>query len=259
MQIMATKNEREAFEAFCTATGVARFEDFDASDKVESPDILSKDGKLGIEVVSYHRDAQDANSSGSPLRASEARLKRLVEEARASYVNNYKDRADVYFFPHPRAHQATLVIPPGAAEIVARIVADRLAGSLAAIPAPLAPIIEEMSVGPTQPYQGEPEWGIAETAWAEVDLDAVQTILDSKDHLIDEYRRRAPEIWLLIYSSPRPYVGPVADDGRWSTFGSITSEFSALRCRSRFDHVYYFDMDQERCVQVHVGGGRTSR
>jgi len=110
-----SEEEIQIFKTFCEVAGAAKFEDFKKRDPL---DFISNDGSLGIELVSYHRDAKRGDARGSPLRVSEARLQRLVGDAKACYEKRYKDRADVYFFPQLGPSRTTSVLSTEAGDVV---------------------------------------------------------------------------------------------------------------------------------------------
>jgi hypothetical protein len=250
-QIVDKGKEQQIFKDFCEETTVVRYDDFELNS--EAPDFISKDRALGIELVSYHRDAPVAGGRGSPLRVWESQLERLVGEARDHHRGHCQTRANVYVFPERGSRKGTLTIPPQAAAEIARLVALRLAGQRVGISALLRPIIEEMNVSATPDYQEECEWEVAIADWIDVDVKAVQAVLDGKEGLVTDYRKRASQVWLLVHGSRMPYVGAKPDDGRWSTCGHITTELATTQFRSSFDRAYYFDLEQRKHVRLCAG------
>lgn len=252
---MARIEEIETFKVFCEGAGLTKYQDFDTNR--EAPDFVTWDGKMGIELVSYHRDAPMAGAGGSPRRSWEARLERFVADAKVRYLGLNGDRVDVCVFPQRQGRQGSRGVPPNALEEIVRLVAARSAGNIGEIPSSLGEILEDVMVSPTPSYQQESEWDVALADRVDVDVRAIQSILDVKERLVGEYRKRVNVVWLLIYGSPMPYIGGRPDAGRWSTCGHVTAALSATRFQSTFDRIYYFDQDQLKRVQLSVAGGLT--
>lgn len=228
------REEDDAFRCFCKTSGLLAYEDFTYRDR---PDFRNRDGTIGVELVSYHRDARTAAGAGSPHRQWEAGLGRLLTEAQ-ELLPAGTPPAEVYVFPRPRV---TGLIPRNAALTLAGLVADRIAGnSGAAIPAPLDQVVDDVWVEPAyQPMA----WGVAEAGNVDVSVASVQAILDSKEERLSEYRGHVNTVWLLIYGSLGPYVGP-GNVGRLSTCGHVTPALRQAAFESSFDRVYYLDLDR---------------
>lgn len=231
----------EAFQSFCCHFAVA-IHDFDFED---APDFVKHDKSVGVELVSYHRDADSAAAGiGSPRRRWEEQLERLLEKSKQIYFSQMRPAVDVYAFP---SQHRLDVMPRDAAKTLADYVEG--SGRPDDVPTPLARIFERVEHTPTPPSQGESLWQLVSADWLDVGLRAIQCIIDEKEGSIEMYRRKARELWLVIYGSRMPSIG-LSGAGRWSTHGQVTPELIRTTFRTSFDRVYYLGHGPETCVKL---------
>ena len=239
------------FDSFCDPRiNMGQFREFVKS---EAPDFRSGDGKVGIELVAYYRDASTAGKNGSRRRRWEQHLQELVDRAKAKYAKSSSGPAEVYLFPR-RPTVAKLAVPLGAETLLAEAVAARADGGPDRIPPSLATIVEALKVVPTHLCHDEAHWEVAIADRTDVSPQAVQAILRQKETLVCEYRKPVQEILLLVHGSRMPYVGGTPDSGRWSSCGHVTQGLRTFQFQSSFDRVYYFDRDQKQHIPLRVQG-----
>jgi hypothetical protein len=234
--------EKAVFQSFCKETvDLLVFADFD---DCETPDFLKRDGSLGVELVAYHRDADESQQDGSNLHRSEVVLERLLEDAEASFPSAMQ-HVEVYAFPRHLDSTPIYASKTEKAAFVEDLVAYVLASCTdehpVRFPSSLAQFFDAIEVHKIQPYQ-RTNWQVVSANFVDVSVGAIQAHLREKERLVPQCRERAREVWLLLYGSEGVYVGP-GNHGRWSTCGQVTPQLESMTFSSSFDRVYYFDQD----------------
>src|SRR5678816_4394987 len=128
-------DEAAAFEGFCKYGGVLNFSDFVQG---ETPDFQHLSRRLGVELVSYHRDATVTGPSGSPLRHWEAQLDDMMVEAKQCFFATPRPLVHVFVYPR-RAPPA--LFPRDVATDLIEFVTSKLAGESPSLSPSLATII----------------------------------------------------------------------------------------------------------------------
>jgi hypothetical protein len=238
-------DEATAFKEFCEFGRVLNFADFRQS---EAPDFRQLSGSLGVELVSYHRDATIKRSNGSPLRRREAQLDDMITEAKQIFFSTHRPR--VHVSVHPR-RSLPAQFPKGVAKELLDFVNSKLRGESPSFSPPLASIAEEITVVPGAQFETTCDWEWVLADWVDVDVDAVQARLEEKERKLPDYRKETAEVWLLMHGSIGLYIGG-GNVGRWSTCGHVTEELIRTKFRSSFDRVYYFDADRRKCARLAI-------
>lgn len=242
---MISEEEREVFGEFCRLASRDAM-DYDA---VDPPDFVHKDTGLAVELVRYHRDQ---STQGSSARKMDESAIALVEQARMHYEDRFKDRLDVYVFMHHR-WQATRAlvqeVAVGLMELVSRYRHEEIDIAAESIDPKIAVAISRILIGPTPEYQRESLWQYVATAFTEVLPQAVQAALNNKEGKVNDYRKHARSVELLVYSSPWPCVG-VPSSVTPSSCGTVTNELLSTLFETSFDKVHFLDRQQGRLIQL---------
>jgi hypothetical protein len=145
-------DEATAFEEFCKYSGVLNFSEFV---KDEAPDFRHLSRLLGVELVSYHRDATIKGPSGSPLRRWEAQLDDMMGEAKEAFVATPKPLVHVFVYPR---RSPLVQLPKGIATELLGFVASKLAGDSPSLSPALAAIADEITVDLATPFETKCDW-----------------------------------------------------------------------------------------------------
>jgi hypothetical protein len=238
-------DEAAAFQEFCKHGGVLSFSDFVQG---EAPDFRHQSRPLGVELVSYHRDATVQGPSGSRLRRWEAQLDDMMVQAKDAFFATRRPLVHVFVYPRREPRR---LFPKNVSTDLLGFVISKLAGESPTLSPSLAAIAEDITVDLATQFETRCHWEWVLANWVDVDPDAVQARLDEKEQKLKNYRTETPEVWLLMHGSRGLYVGG-GNVGRWSTCGHVTDELSRTKFRSSFDRVYYFDADQRKCVRLTI-------
>jgi hypothetical protein len=237
--------EAEVFEDFCKRSGIVLPYDFVHDD---APDFQNPTRPLGVELVSYRRDAHESKANGSPQRRREATDEDVIAQLRADYYALRTRRIEVYLHPG-RARLASL--SEGARLDLLNFIVVTAAGTEVPMPTSIMAAVDGVTAGPLAWWQEEDTWQPVSANLTGVLVSAVQACMDEKEPKVAAYRRRFPEMWLLIHGSPSVYVG-APGFGRWSTCGHVTEELRRTTFRSSFDRVYYLDQDRHEYARLVV-------
>lgn len=209
----------------------------------EGPDFMDMDRGCGLELTAYHQDAGRARG-GNNERAFEEIIHRIIEDAKVGYESLGRAARNVFAFPTyrpPKGRAKYEAISSALIQFVASIdVNARLHVGSEALPAPLDRWFEEITITPKHAIS-EAIWMPVRAALMHTTPASVQTILGEKEKLISNYRKRASEVWLLVYSGPMPMVG-VGGSSFASAFGPLTDEIRTHHFVSSFDKVFFFDI-----------------
>jgi hypothetical protein len=237
--------EAEVFEDFCKRSGIVLPSDFVHDD---APDFQNPSRPLGVELVSYRRDAHKSKANGSPQRRREATDEDVVAQLRADYYAQRTKRIEVYLHPG-RAPLASL--SESARFDLLNFIIVKAAGVEAPMPPSIVAAVDGVTTGPLEWWQEDDTWQPVSANFVSVLISAVQGCLDEKEPKVAAYRRRFPEMWLLIHGSPGVYVGS-PEARRWSTCGHVTEELRRTEFRTSFDRVYYLDQDRHEYARLIV-------
>lgn len=256
MQQRPKRDEAEAFALFCRLTNLVDFAAFKFTDR---PDYVSPD--VAVELVEYHRDVVVPSVSASAGRERERALGAVVSRARSLHRAKGGAPVHVYLFPGP----VTTRLPAGAAERLQSLVEALLLNGTtknfdtnsprhrlwpAQVPRDVAGWVGELWVT-IAPSWDEARWEFVEANFTDVIISAVETAIARKEPLTSAYRAVAPQIWLVVYTSPMPYVGDM-NEGRWSTAGKITPELHTASFDTSFDRVFFLDRESNECASLQV-------
>lgn len=256
MQRCPRPDEAEAFALFCRITKLVDPAAFEFRDR---PDYVSAD--VGIELVEYHRDAVMHSASPSAERERERALVNLVSRARSLLRAKGAAPVHVYLFPGPVTNRLPAGAPQRLQSLVETLVSNGItAGSHreptryrlapAQIPTDVASWLGELWVT-LAPSWDNARWEFVEANFADVVVSAVETAIARKEPLTCAYREVAPEVWLVVHTSPMPYVGDM-NEGRWSTAGQITPQLRAASFETNFARVFFLDRENNECASLLV-------
>ena len=244
---MMSEEELEVFGEFC------RLASRDAMGyvAVDPPDFVRKDAGLAVELVQYHRDQF---TQGSIARKMDESAKALVEQARMAYEDRFAERLDVYVFMHHRWQPTRALVREvavGLTEIVSRYRHEEIEIAAESIDPMIAGAISRILIGPTPEYRPESLWQYVAAAFTDVLPQAVQAALNNKEGKVNDYRKHARSVELLVYSSPWPCVGDPSSVAP-SSCGIVTNELLGSLFETSFDKVHYLDRQQGKLIQLKV-------
>ena len=236
-------SEIHAFERFCPIKGLVP-SDFTSPDP---PDFVKKDETLAIELVEYHRDP---GPKGSLRRQAESEIRRAVEKAREVFEQQKTRRTDVFLY-----FRDDRVPPKDVMDKLVRFVVERPGQDLrlewSSMPEWMRPHFDFVSMGPTADASEEMLWQAPEVGDLDVNTDAVQVLLDSKEQKVDEYRTHAPEVWLVVHSGTWPTVGDL-EGGFPATCAQIDSALCERTFQSAFDRAFFLDQGRGEVQELKI-------
>lgn len=245
---MAISDEEiKVFDEFCRLT-CRNAQDYSALD---SPDFVSTGHGIAVELTGYH---QDQNEGGSGRRRADQSAKNLVESAKIKYQNTSDDPVSVFVHMHNSWMAEPKNVNRCASDLADVVVLHRKEEVVLErndLPDELKNVVSWVSINPTRSRQEEPVWSQGSASIIEVNIPAVQKALDMKETKIPIYRKHAPNVELLIFSSPWPCVG-IPSMGNASTCGGITDELRRFVFESSFDKVHYLDRHRDEVIELRL-------
>jgi hypothetical protein len=237
-------SEREAFLVFCALGGL----DAGGFEERDPPDFVSADGKLGVELVEYHKDI---GPRGSKSREREELVWKRLEAGRQRFLElSTGTRMDVFVWLRSGqipSLEATLKL----AEYVAANQGTRCKLRGGSLPEWMSEDFDGVDIFPTWELQEDILWQAPEATNLDPSLEAVEGLLRQKEIKVADYRKEAEAIWLVIHSGGFPIVGD-PDGSRPSTCAQIDADLLERVFQSNFDRVYFLDRASRRLERLQV-------